>query len=144
MIHYAKNSQEARNLLLDIHDGQQSYALTLNSCRCGDGYAISDPIDESKKVVICQSCEAEVDRLIPLDNYAVDGFAYDPRTDKPMPMPSEYKLIDGTMEESDKDHMMEDVYYYIKRHKDMLTKEGRYLLIQYLGDDNITIGIYEH
>ena len=34
--------------------------------------------------------------------------------------------------------------YYMKRHKNMLTKDGRYLLIQYLGDDNITIGIYEH
>jgi hypothetical protein len=48
------------------------------------------------------------------------------------------------MEESDKDHMLEDVFYYMKRHKNMLTKDGRYLLIQYLGDDNITIGIYEH
>ena len=61
-----------------------------------------------------------------------------------MPMPAEYKLLDGTMEESDKAHMLEDVYYYIKRHNETLTKEGRYLLIQYLGDDNITIGIYEH
>jgi hypothetical protein len=59
-------------------------------------------------------------------------------------MPSEYKLLEDTMEESDKDHMLEDVFYYMKRHKNMLTKDGRYLLIQYLGDDNITIGIYEH
>ncbi len=144
MRYYAKNSQEARSMLLDMHNGQQSYALTLESCGCGDGYAISDPIDDSKKVVICHTCEAEVDRLIPLDNYAVDGFGYDPRTDKPLPMPSEYKLLEDTMEESDKDHMLEDVFYYMKRHKNMLTKEGRYLLIQYLGDDNITIGIYEH
>jgi len=131
-------------MLLDMHNGQQSSALTLESCGCGDGYAISDPKDDSKKVVICHTCEAEVDRLIPLDNYAVDGFGYDPRTDKPLPMPSEYKLLEDTMEESDKDHMLEDVFYYMKRHKNMLTKEGRYLLIQYLGDDNITIGIYEH
>jgi hypothetical protein len=133
MKYYTQNSQEARNLLLKLHKGQQSYALTLGSCGCGDGYAISDPIDNNVEVIICQTCER-----------AVDGFAYNPRTDEPMPMPSEYKLLDGTMEESDKDHMLEDVYYYIKRHKDTLTKEGRYLLVQYVGNDTITIGIYEN
>lgn len=144
MIYYAQNSQEARNLLLDMHKGEQSYTLTLDSCRCGDGYAISDPIDESKKVVICQYCEAEVDRLIPLDNYAVDGFAYDPRTDMPMPMPTEYALVEDTLEESTKERMIEDVFHYIKRHKKSLVKDGRYLLVQYIGDNNITIGIYEY
>lgn len=144
MIHYAKNSQEAMSMLLDIHKGKQSYALTLGTCRCGDGYSISDPIDESKKVVICQTCEAIVDYLIPLDNYSLDGFSYDPRKDKSMPMPSTYNLVDGTMEESTKDRMVEDVYHYIKNRKDMLTKDNRYLMVQYLGDDNIMIGIYEN
>lgn len=144
MIHYATNSQEARNVLLDMHNGQQSYALTLGTCGCGDGYSISDPIDESKKVVICHTCETKSKQSKLVDNFAVDGFAYDPRTDKPLPMPSTYKLLDGTMYETDKYHMLEDVYYYIKRNKAMFTNEGRYLIVQYLGDDNITIGIYEN
>lgn len=143
MIYYAKNSQEARNLLLDMHKGQQSYALTLDSCRCGDGYAISDPIDDSHKVVVCFTCKPRRTNIVTLlDNLSDDGFAYDLCHGYLMPMPAEYKLVSNTTQSTNKENLNQDTATYILKHAVMLADEDCFLLVLVDGD-TITLNIAE-
>lgn len=143
MIYYAQNSQEARNLLLEAHNGQQSYALTLHSCSCGDGFAISDPIDDSQKVVVCFTCKPRRTNIVTLlDNLSDDGFAYDLCHGYLMPMPAEYKLVSNTTQSTNKETLNQDTATYILKHAVMLADEECFLLVLVDGD-TITLNIAE-
>lgn len=72
MTYYAQNSQEARHLLTELNNGHESLHLTLNQCRCGDGYSISDPIDDELVVMICHKCELEVNQLLNITNFTTN------------------------------------------------------------------------
>jgi hypothetical protein len=143
MIYYAQNSQEARNLLLEAHNGQQSYALTLHSCSCGEGFAISDPIDDSHKVVVCFTCKPRKSNIVTLlDNLSDDGFAYDLCHGYVLPMPAEYKLVRHTTQTTDKENLKVDTATYILKHAVMLADEDCFLLVLVDGSD-ITLNIAE-
>ena len=123
MIYYATNSAEARSLLEQIH-GNQSDILTLHTCACGDGHAISDPIDSTHKVVICQTCKPKKGNIVKLlDNLSEDGFAYDFCFGQVMPMPAEYKLVSNTTQSTNKENLNQDTATYILKHAVMLADE---------------------
>lgn len=142
MIYHANNSAEARGLLAQIH-GQQSDILTLHTCACGDGHAISDPIDETHKVVICQTCKPKKGNIVKLlDNLSDDGFAYDFCFGQVLPMPSDYKLVDGTRVHTTKDELKEETARYVMDKSDVLACDDTYLLVLVDGTD-ITLNIAE-
>jgi len=142
MIYHATNSAEARGLLAQIH-GQQSDILTLHTCACGDGHAISDPIDNTKKVVICQTCRPKKGNIVKLlDNLSEDGFAYDFCFGQILPMPSEYKWVLGTTKHTTKERLKEDTATYIINNSEMLAFEDMYLVVLVDGRD-ITLNIAE-
>lgn len=142
MIYYATNSAEARSLLAQIH-GNQSDILTLHTCACGDGHAISDPIDSTHKVVICQTCKPKKGNIVKLiDNLSEDGFAYDFCFGQVMPMPAEYNWVLGTTKHTTKDKLREDTARYIMANSEMLAWDNMYLVLLVDGKD-ITLNIAE-
>ena len=142
MIYYATNSAEARSLLAQIH-GNQSDILTLHTCACGDGHAISDPIDSTHKVVICQTCKPKKGNIVKLiDNLSEDGFAYDFCFGQVMPMPAEYNWVVGTTKHTTKDKLREDTARYIMANSEMLAWDNMYLVLLVDGKD-ITLNIAE-
>ena len=142
MIYYATNSAEARSLLAQIH-GTQSDILTLHTCACGDGHAISDPIDSTHKVVICQTCKPKKGNIVKLlDNLSEDGFAYDFCFGQVMPMPAEYKWVVGTTKHTTKERLKEDTANYVMDKSEMLAFEDKYLVVLVDGND-ITLNIAE-
>ena len=142
MIYYATNSAEARSLLAQIH-GTQSDILTLHTCACGDGHAISDPIDSTHKVVICQTCKPKKGNIVKLlDNLSEDGFAYDFCFGQVMPMPAEYNWVVGTTKHTTKERLKEDTARYIMANSEMLAFEDKYLVVLVDGND-ITLNIAE-
>ena len=142
MIYYATTSAEARGLLEQIH-GNQSDILTLHTCACGDGHAISDPIDSTHKVVICQTCKPKKGNIVKLlDNLSEDGFAYDFCFGQVMPMPNEYKWVVGTTKHTTKDKLKEDTARYIMANSEMLAWDNMYLVLLVDGTD-ITLNIAE-
>lgn len=142
MIYYATNSAEARSLLEQIH-GNQSDILTLHTCACGDGHAISDPIDSTHKVVICQTCKPKKGNIVKLlDNLSEDGFAYDFCFGQVMPMPAEYNWVVGTTKHTTKDKLREDTARYIMAKSEMLAWDNMYLVVLVDGND-ITLNIAE-
>ena len=142
MIYYATNSAEARSLLEQIH-GNQSDILTLHTCACGDGHAISDPIDSTHKVVICQTCKPKKGNIVKLlDNLSEDGFAYDFCFGQVMPMPNEYNWVVGTTKPTTKERLKEDTANYVMDNSEMLAFEDKYLVVLVDGTD-ITLNIAE-
>ena len=142
MIYYATNSAEARSLLEQIH-GNQSDILTLHTCACGDGHAISDPIDSTHKVVICHTCKPKKGNIVKLlDNLSEDGFAYDFCFGQVMPMPNEYKWVLGTTKHTTKERLKEDTANYVMDKSEMLAFEDKYLVVLVDGND-ITLNIAE-
>ena len=142
MIYYATNSAEARSLLEQIH-GNQSDILTLHTCACGDGHAISDPIDSTHKVVICQTCKPKKGNIVKLlDNLSEDGFAYDFCFGQVMPMPAEYNWVVGTTKHTTKERLKEDTARYIMANSEMLAWDYMYLVLLVDGKD-ITLNIAE-
>jgi hypothetical protein len=142
MIYYATNSAEARSLLEQIH-GNQSDILTLHTCACGDGHAISDPIDSTHKVVICHTCKPKKGNIVKLiDNLSEDGFAYDFCFGQVMPMPNEYNWVVGTTKHTTKDKLREDTARYIMANSEMLAWDNMYLVLLVDGKD-ITLNIAE-
>ena len=142
MIYYATNSAEARSLLAQIH-GTQSDILTLHTCACGDGHAISDPIDSTHKVVICQTCKPKKGNIVKLlDNLSEDGFAYDFCFGQVMPMPAEYNWVVGTTKHTTKERLKEDTANYVMDRSEMLAFEDKYLVVLVDGKD-ITLNIAE-
>jgi hypothetical protein len=142
MIYYATNSAEARSLLAQIH-GTQSDILTLHTCACGDGHAISDPTDSTHKVVICQTCKPKKGNIVKLlDNLSEDGFAYDFCFGQVMPMPAEYNWVVGTTKHTTKERLKEDTANYVMDKSEMLAFEDKYLVVLVDGKD-ITLNIAE-
>lgn len=142
MIYYATNSAEARSLLEQIH-GTQSDILTLHTCACGDGHAISDPTDSTQKVVICQTCKPKKGNIVKLlDNLSEDGFAYDFCFGQVMPMPNEYNWVVGTTKHTTKERLKEDTANYVMDKSEMLAFEDKYLVVLVDGTD-ITLNIAE-
>lgn len=142
MIYYATNSAEARSLLEQIH-GTQSDILTLHTCACGDGHAISDPTDSTHKVVICQTCKPRKGNIVKLlDNLSEDGFAYDFCFGQVMPMPNEYNWVVGTTKHTTKERLKEDTANYVMDKSEMLAFEDKYLVVLVDGKD-ITLNIAE-
>lgn len=142
MIYYVTNSAEARSLLEQIH-GTQSDILALHTCACGDGHAISDPIDSTHKVVICQTCKPKKGNIVKLlDNLSEDGFTYDFCFGQVMPMPNEYKWVVGTTKHTTKDKLKEDTANFIMANSEMLAFENMYLVLLVDGTD-ITLNIAE-
>jgi hypothetical protein len=142
MIYYATNSAEARSLLEQIH-GTQSDILALHTCACGDGHAISDPIDSTHKVVICQTCKPKRGNIVKLlDNLSEDGFAYDFCFGQVMPMPFEYNWVVGTTKHTTKERLKEDTANYVMDKSEMLAFEDKYLVVLVDGTD-ITLNIAE-
>lgn len=142
MIYYAFNSVEARGLLKQIH-GQQSDILALHSCGCGDGHAISDPIDDSHRVVICQTCKPRKGNIVKLiDNLSEDGFAYDFCFGEIMPMPSEFKWVLGTTKHTTKESLKDDTAKYVMDNSEALAFDDKYLVVLVDGKD-ITLNIAE-
>lgn len=142
MIYYATNSAEARSLLSQIH-GTQSDILTLHTCACGDGHAISDPIDETHKVVICQTCKPKKGNIVKLlDNLSEDGFAYDFCFGQILPMPAEYKWVEGTTKHTSKDNLKQDTANYIMQYSEMMACDNMYLVLLVDGR-GITLNIAE-
>lgn len=142
MIYYATNSAEARSLLEQIH-GTQSDILTLHTCACGDGHAISDTIDSTHKVVICQTCKPKKGNIVKLlDNLSEDGFAYDFCFGQVMPMPAEYNWVVGTTKHTTKDKLKEDTARYIMANSEVLAWDNMYLVLLVDGKD-ITLNIAE-
>ena len=142
MIYYATNSAEARSLLEQIH-GNQSDILTLHTCACGDGHAISDPIDSTHKVVICHTCKPKKGNIVKLlDNLSEDGFAYDFCFGQVMPMPAEYNWVVGTTKHTTKDKLKEDTARYIMANSEMLAWDNMFLVVLVDGTD-ITLNIAE-
>lgn len=142
MIYYATNSTEARSLLEQIH-GTQSDILTLHTCACGDGHAISDPIDDSHRVVICQTCKPKKGNIVKLiDNLSEDGFAYDFCFGQIMPMPSEFKWVLGTTKHTTKESLKDDTAKYVMDNSEALAFDDKYLVVLVDGKD-ITLNIAE-